>query len=87
MTKPPSPVAGDVSVWYGIGAPKNTPSEIIEKLNKEIKAGLVDPKVKAQFSDLGGTPFAGSPGDFGKFVADETERWGKVVRAANLKAD
>jgi len=77
----------EVSVWYGIGAPKNTPSEIIEKLNKEIKAGLVDPKVKAQFSDLGGTPFAGSPGDFGKFVADETERWGKVVRAANLKAD
>jgi tripartite-type tricarboxylate transporter receptor subunit TctC len=76
-----------VSVWYGIGAPKNTPSEIIEKLNKEIKAGLVDPKVKAQFSDLGGTPFAGSPGDFGKFVADETERWGNVVRAANLKAD
>jgi tripartite-type tricarboxylate transporter receptor subunit TctC len=77
----------EVSVWYGIGAPKNTPSEIIEKLNKEIKAGLVDPKVKVQFSDLGGTPFAGSPGDFGKFVADETERWGKVVRAANLKAD
>jgi tripartite-type tricarboxylate transporter receptor subunit TctC len=77
----------EVSVWYGIGAPKNTPSEIIEKLNKEIKVGLVDPKVKAQFSDLGGTPFAGSPGDFGKFVADETERWGKVVRAANLKAD
>jgi tripartite-type tricarboxylate transporter receptor subunit TctC len=77
----------EVSVWYGIGAPKNTPSEIVEKLNKEIKAGLVDPKVKAQFSDLGGTPFAGSPGDFGKFVADETERWGKVVRAANLNAD
>jgi tripartite-type tricarboxylate transporter receptor subunit TctC len=77
----------EVSVWYGLGAPKNTPSGIIEKLNKEINAGLADPKMKAQLSDLGGTPFSGSPGDFGKFVADETERWGKVVRAANLKAD
>jgi tripartite-type tricarboxylate transporter receptor subunit TctC len=77
----------DVSVWYGVGAPKNTPGEIIEKLNREINAGLADPKMKAQLSDLGGTPFAGSPGDFGKFIADETETWGKVVRAANLKAD
>ena len=77
----------EVSVWYGVGAPKNTPSGIIEKLNKEINAVLADPKMKAQLSDLGGTPFPGSPGVFGKFVADETERWGKVVRAANLKAD
>jgi tripartite-type tricarboxylate transporter receptor subunit TctC len=77
----------DVSVWYGVGAPKNTPGEIIEKLNREINAGLADPKMKAQLSDLGGTPFAGSPGDFGKLIADETETWGKVVRAANLKAD
>jgi tripartite-type tricarboxylate transporter receptor subunit TctC len=77
----------EVSVWYGVGAPKNTPSEIIEKLNKEINAGLADTKMKAQLSDLGGTPFAGSPGDFGKFIADETETWGNVVRAANLKAD
>ena len=76
----------EVSVWYGIGAPKNTSGEIIEKLNKAITAGLADPKVKKQLSDLGGTPFAASPGDFGKFVAGETERWGKVVRAANLKA-
>jgi tripartite-type tricarboxylate transporter receptor subunit TctC len=76
-----------VSVWYGIGAPKNTPTEIIDRLNKEINAGLADPKMTAQLSDLGGTPFAGSPGDFGKFIADETERWGKVVRAAKLKAD
>ena len=77
----------EVSVWYGVGAPKNTPSGIIEKLNKEINAVLADPKMKAQLSDLGGTPFPGSPGVFGKFVAAETERWGKVVRAANLKAD
>ena len=77
----------EVSVWYGVGAPKNTPREIIEKLNKEINAGLADPKVKAQLADLGGTPFAGSPADFGKFIADETETWGKVVRAANLKAE
>ena len=77
----------DVGVSYGVGAPKNTPREIIEKLNKEINAGLADPKMKAQLSDLGGTPFAGSPGDFGKFIADETETWGKVVRAAHLKAD
>ena len=77
----------EASVWYGVGAPKNTPREIIDKLNKEINAGLADPKMKAQLSDLGGTPFAGSPGDFGKFIADETETWGKVVRAANLKAD
>jgi tripartite-type tricarboxylate transporter receptor subunit TctC len=77
----------EVSVWYGIGAPKNTPTEIIEKLNKEIKAGLADSKVKAQYSDLGGTPFAGSPADFGKLIADETDKWGKVVRAANLKPD
>jgi tripartite-type tricarboxylate transporter receptor subunit TctC len=69
------------------GAPKNTHGEIIEKLNKEINAGLADPKMKAQLSDLGGTPFAGSPGDFKKFIADETETWGKVIRAANLKAD
>ena len=77
----------EVSVWYGVGAPKNTPREIIEKLNKEINAGLADPKMKAKLSDLGGTPFAGSPGDFEKFIADESETWGKVVRAANLKAD
>ena len=77
----------DVSVWYGVGAPKSTPREIIEKLNKEINAGLADPKLKAKLSDLGGTPFAGSPGDFGKLIADETEEWGKVIRVANLKVD
>ena len=77
----------DVSVWYGVGAPKSTPREIIEKLNKEINAGLADPKLKAKLSDLGGTPFAGSPGDFREFIADETEKWGKVVRAAKIKVD
>ena len=70
----------------GIGAPKNTPAEIIDKLNKEINAGLADPKMKARLADLGGTVLAGSPADFGKLIADETEKWGKVIRAANIKA-
>ena len=77
----------EVSVWYGVGAPKNTPREIIEKLNKEINAGLAAPNLKAKLSDLGGSPFAGSPGDFGKLIGDETEKWGKVVRAAKIKVD
>ena len=77
----------EVSVWYGVVAPGNTPGEIIEKLNREINAGLADPKLRVQLSDLGGAPFPGSPSDFGSFLADETERWGKVVRAANLTAD
>ena len=77
----------DVSVWYGVGAPRNTPAEIIEKLNREINVGLADPKLKAQLSDLGGTPFMGSPGDFGKFIADEIGAWGKVIRTANIKAE
>ena len=75
----------EVSVWYGVGAPRNTPGEIIETLNKEINAGLAAQKLKAQLSDLGATPFAGSPGDFGTFMADETVKWEKVVRAANIK--
>ena len=77
----------EASTWYGVGAPKGTPAEIIEKLNKEINAGLADPKMKARLADLGGTPFAGSPADFGKLIADETEKWGKVIRAANIKPD
>ena len=64
-----------------------TPAAIIDKLNKEINAALADPQFKAHLADLGGQPFGGSPADFGKFLADETEKWGKVVRAANLKAD
>ena len=76
----------EASVWFGVGAPKNTPSEIIDKLNKQINAGLADPKVKARFADLGNTVLSGSAGDFGKFIADETETWAKVIRAANIKA-
>jgi len=77
----------EVSSWYGVGAPKATPAEIIDKLNKEINAGLADPKIKARLVDLGGTALSGSPADFGKLIADETEKWGKVIRAANIKAE
>jgi tripartite-type tricarboxylate transporter receptor subunit TctC len=64
-----------------------TPAEIIDKLNKEINAALADPKINTRVADLGGTVLAGSPADFGKLIADDTEKWGKVVRAANIKAD
>src|SRR5262245_30423991 len=74
------------SVW-GLGAPKNTPAEIIDRLNKEINAGLADPKIKARLADAGGTVLLGSPADFAKLIADETEKWGKVIRAANIKAE
>jgi tripartite-type tricarboxylate transporter receptor subunit TctC len=77
----------EASFWYGVGAPKATPAEIVEKLNKEINAGLADPKFKARLADLGGTVLAGSPADFGKLIADETEKWGKVIRAANIKPE
>jgi tripartite-type tricarboxylate transporter receptor subunit TctC len=77
----------EASQWYGIGAPKNTPAEIVDRLNKEINAALADPKIKARLADLGGTPLVGSPADFGKLIAEETEKWGKVIRAANIKAD
>jgi tripartite-type tricarboxylate transporter receptor subunit TctC len=75
----------EASQWYGIGAPKNTPAEIVEKLNKEINAALADPKMKARFADLGGTVLPGSPADFGKLIADETEKWGKVVKFAGIR--
>src|SRR6516164_2309868 len=77
----------EASAWYGVGAPKNTPPQIIDKLNKEINAGLADPKLKARLADLGGTVLPGSPADFGKHIAEETEKWGKVIRAANIKAE
>jgi tripartite-type tricarboxylate transporter receptor subunit TctC len=77
----------EASVWFGIGAPRNTPPDIIEKLNKEINAALADPKLRARLADLGGTVLPGSPADFGKFIADETEKWGNVIRALNIKAD
>src|SRR6478672_3460039 len=77
----------EASGWNGICAPKNTPVEIIEKLNKEINAGLADPKTRATLADLGGMVLAGSPADFGKLIADDTEKWGKVIRAANIKLE
>ncbi|HEY6860801.1 MAG TPA: tripartite tricarboxylate transporter substrate binding protein [Pseudolabrys sp.] len=75
----------EASAWVGIGAPKNTPTEIIEKLNTDINAGLADPKLKARFADLGATVFVGSPTDFGRFIAGETEKWAKVVKFAGIK--
>src|SRR5262245_10969903 len=77
----------EASNWYGVGVPKNTPAEVVEKLNKEINAGLADPKIKARFADLGVTPLVVSPADFGRLIAEETEKWGKVIRAANIKAE
>jgi tripartite-type tricarboxylate transporter receptor subunit TctC len=77
----------EASNWQGTGAPKATPAEIVDKLNKEINAGLADPKIKARLADLGGEVFAGSPTDFGKLIADETEKWAKKVKFAGLKPD
>jgi len=73
--------------WYGVGAPKATPDEIIDKLNKEINAGLADPKIKARLANLGGDVLALSPADFSKLIADETEKWGKLIRTLNIKAE
>jgi tripartite-type tricarboxylate transporter receptor subunit TctC len=88
---PDVPTVGDfvpgyeASSVFGLGAPRNTPAEIVDKLNKEINAGLADPKIKARLADLGGSVLALSPVDFGKLIAEETEKWGKVIRAANIK--
>jgi tripartite-type tricarboxylate transporter receptor subunit TctC len=90
---PDIPTVGDFVPGYeasavlGLGAPKKTPVEIIDKLNKEVNAGLDDPKLKARLVELGGTVLAGSPADFGKLIADDTEKWGKVIRAANIKPE
>jgi len=75
----------EASAWGGIGAPANTPAEIIGTLNREINAGLADPEIKAQLSSLGATVLTGSPSDFGKFIVSETEKWGKVIKFANIK--
>jgi tripartite-type tricarboxylate transporter receptor subunit TctC len=75
------------SFWTGVGAPKNTPAEIVGKLNKEINAALADPNMKARLAELGGTALAGSPADFANLIADETEKWGKVVKFVGIKAD
>ena len=75
----------EASTWFGVGAPKNTSTEIVDKLNKEVNAALDDPKMKARLANLGGTVLAGSPADFGRLIAEETEKWAKVIRAANIK--
>jgi tripartite-type tricarboxylate transporter receptor subunit TctC len=77
----------EASQWFGIGAPKYTPTEIVDKLNKEINAGLADPKIKARLADFGGEALALSPADFGKLIADETEKWAKVIKSAGIKPE
>jgi len=90
---PDIPVLGEfvpgyeASSVFGLGAPRNTPTEIIDKLNKEINAALADPQFKAQLVKLDGTALGGSPADFSKLIADETEKWGKVINLANIKPD
>ena len=90
---PDIPTVGDfvpgyeTSQWYGIVAPKNTPADIVATLNKEINAGLADPRMKVRLAELGGEPMPMSPGEFAKFIVDETEKWAKVIRAANIKPD
>jgi tripartite-type tricarboxylate transporter receptor subunit TctC len=90
---PELPTVGDFvpgyesSQWYGMGAPRSTSAEIIDTLNREINAGLADPKMKARFADIGGEVLPGSPSEFGKFIAEETEKWGKVVKLAGLKPE
>jgi tripartite-type tricarboxylate transporter receptor subunit TctC len=90
---PDVPLIGDVvpgyavTGWLGIGAPKGTPPEIVERLNREVVAAVADPAVKVRMIDLGSDPLPGSPGDFAKLIADETEKWATVIRAANIKPD
>jgi tripartite-type tricarboxylate transporter receptor subunit TctC len=77
----------EASSIFGLGAPRTTPAEIVDRLNKEVNAGLADAKLKAQLAELGGTVLPGSPGDFGKLMAEETEKWGKVIKFANIKPE
>ena len=77
----------DASGWYGIGAPKGTPFEVIDRLNSQINAGLADPKMKIRVAEMGETTISTSPADFGKLIAEETEKWGKLIRAANIKGE
>jgi tripartite-type tricarboxylate transporter receptor subunit TctC len=77
----------EATTWWGIGAPRNTPTKIVESLNTEINAVLADPKIKARFADEGATVLRGSPADFGKLIAADTEKWGNVIRATNIKPE
>jgi tripartite-type tricarboxylate transporter receptor subunit TctC len=77
----------EATLWLGMGAPRNTPPEIIKRLNKEINAALADPKIKARIADLGYMPFVSSSAEFGNLIISETEKWGKVIRGANIKAE
>ena len=77
----------EASSWYGIGAPRTMPAEIIDKLNREINTGLADPKIKTRVADMAGTVLPGTPADFARLIADDTEKWGKVIRAANNKIE
>jgi len=77
----------EASAWFGIGAPRGTPADVIDKLNREINAGLADARLKAKLADLGGTAIPGSPRDFGSLIAAEIEKWAKVVKFAGIKAD
>ena len=77
----------EASVWFGLGAPTGTPAEIIDKLNQETNAALADPKIRARMAESGGNALAGSPADFAKLIAEETEKWAKVTQAANIKAE
>jgi tripartite-type tricarboxylate transporter receptor subunit TctC len=90
---PDVPTVGDVlpgyevRSWFGISAPKSTPAQIVDKLNQAINAGLADAKLNARLAELGGTAMIGSPADFGKFIAEEAEKWGHVIQAANIKPE
>jgi Tripartite tricarboxylate transporter family receptor len=77
----------EASAWFGVGAPRNTPARVVDKLNKEINAGLADPAMRSKLDNLGGGVFASTPAEFGRFIAEETEKWGKVVKFAVIKPE
>ena len=77
----------EASSWFGVAAPKGTPADIVDRLNREINSGLADATIAARLADMGGMPLTGSPADYAKLIADETEKWGKVIRDAGIKAE